>query len=332
LPVDRVAQVVRDLPRFDDPDVVIGLEGSSDAGVYRLRDDVLIVQSLDFFPPLVDDPYVYGQIAATNSLSDIYAMGGAPRTALNIVGFPDDRLELEVLHTILRGGAQRIHQAGAALVGGHTVRDTEVKYGLSVTGTVQRQQLITNRGARPGDALVLTKALGTGFVTTAHRAGKCPVMTLAAAVESMIQLNDIGRDAAVAVAAQAATDITGFGLAVHALELAQASGVTCVLDIDCIPCLPGVAELVRSGYQTRASDTNRAFALQHARLEGKPDATRMNLLFDAQTSGGLLISVAAERADDAVHRAVVAGARAAAIVGKVEEKQDVDLILRGPRG
>jgi selenide,water dikinase len=241
-------------------------------------------------------------------------------------------LELEVLHTILRGGAQRIHQAGAALVGGHTVRDAEIKYGLSVTGTVQRQQLITNRGAQPGDALLLTKALGTGFVTTANRAGKCPETTLAAAVESMIQLNEIGRDAALAVAAHAATDITGFGLAVHTLELAQASGVTCVLDVDGIPCLPGVAELVGGGYQTRASATNRDFAMQHARLEGKPEAMRMELLFDAQTSGGLLISVAAEVADDAVGRAVAAGAPAATVVGRIEEKQDVDLILRGARG
>ena len=166
---------MRNLPKFDDPNLVIGAEGGSDAGVYRLRDDLLIVQSLDFFPPLVDDPYVYGQIAAANSLSDVYTMGARPITVMNIVGFPDDELDLDILHEIQRGGAERVTTAGAVIVGGHTVRDTEIKYGLSVTGVVEPARLLTNRDAKPGDALVLTKALGTGFITTAlklHQDGR----------------------------------------------------------------------------------------------------------------------------------------------------------------
>ena len=196
MPQEGTAQLVQNLPRFHDPNLVVGTEGFSDAGVYRLRDDLLIVQSLDFFPPLVDDPFVYGQIAAANSLSDLYAMGAQPTTALNIVGFPDKELDLSILAEILRGGSERVLQAGAVVVGGHSVRDAEIKYGLSVTGIVRPEHLITNQKARPGDALVLTKALGTGFITTANKAGRCPEETLAAACASMTQLNIPGRDAA----------------------------------------------------------------------------------------------------------------------------------------
>jgi selenide,water dikinase len=320
---------VRGLPEFDDPNLIVGLKGSSDAGVYRLTDDLLIVQSLDFFPPCVDDPFVFGKIAATNSLSDIYAMGGAPTTAMNIVGFPDDQLDLEILNTILRGGAEQIRAAGAVLVGGHTVRDVEIKYGLSVTGTVNPQRLITNRNARPGDALVLTKGIGTGYVTTAYKRGKCPDATLAAAISSMTQLNAIGCDVAHEVQAKAATDITGFGLAVHTIEMAQASDVTCVLKLSDIPCLPGVVDLVIAGYQTRATESNRSFAEPSMRVEGDANQNLMDLVFDAQTSGGLLISLAPEQADRAVDLVRSAGADAAEIVGWVEERQEEWLVLKG---
>ena len=176
---------MRGLPKFDDPDLLIGAEDFSDAGVYRLRDDLLILLSLDFFPPLVDDPFLFGQIAAANSLSDIYAMGGTPRAALNIVGFPDDKLDLSILGEILAGGAERVQAAGAVIAGGHTVRDTEIKYGLSVTGVATPDELLTNGGARPGDSLVLTKPLGTGFVTTAFKKNRCPAEVLDTAAASM---------------------------------------------------------------------------------------------------------------------------------------------------
>lgn len=320
---------MRGLPTFDDPNLIVGAEGFSDAGVYRLRDDLLIVQSLDFFPPLVDDPFIFGQIAAANSLSDIYAMGARPTTALNIVGYPDDKLDLSLLGEILRGGADRVQQAGAVIAGGHTVRDVEIKYGLSVTGVVEPEGLITNRQARPGDVLVLTKALGTGFITTAFKMNRCPDDVLATAVASMIQLNAVGRDAAASVGAKAATDITGFGLAGHAGEMAQSSGVTVVLDLDRLPILPGAEALARSGNKTRASATNRAFAEPHLRIEGRPDPIRLELAFDAQTSGGLLISVAADKAEELVAHARAAGATSACIVGSVIEQQDVAVVLRG---
>lgn len=320
---------MRGLPKFNDPDLIVGAEGFSDAGVYRVAADILIVQSLDFFPPLVDDPFVFGQIAAANSLSDIYAMGAQPKTALNIVGFPDDQLELQILGEILRGGADRVLKAGAVIAGGHTVRDTEIKYGLSATGVVHPDRLVTNQRARPGDVLVLTKALGTGFITTAFKANRCPDDVLAAACRSMILLNAAGSEAAAAVGARAATDITGFGLAGHANELAQASGVTVAIDVARLPLLPGAAELARQGNKTRASATNRAFATPMTRFTGNPDALRLEFAFDAQTSGGLLISVAAERAGELVERAQAAGAEAACIVGEVLDKRDVSLILRG---
>jgi selenide,water dikinase len=319
---------VRDLPKFNDPNLLIGAEGASDAGVYRLRDDLLIVQTVDFFPPLVDDPFVFGQIAAANSLSDVYAMGGDPVTALNVVGFPDDQLGLDVLSEILRGGADRVIQAGAVIVGGHTVRDTEIKYGMSVTGVVKPEHLMTNRNAKPGDVLVLTKSLGTGFVTTAFKAGRCPDSTLAAAIESMIQLNVIGRDAARQAEARAATDITGFGLAIHAAEMAQASGVTVVLRLDQIPILPGAAALVKQGFKTRASASNRKFAETLMSIDGNPDPIRLELAFDAQTSGGLLISVSPDRAESVVRDLQATGAHSACIVGSVLEKQAEWLLLR----
>ncbi len=317
------------LPKFNDANLIVGAEGFSDAGVYRLRDDLLIVQSLDFFPPLVDDPYLFGQIAAANSLSDIYAMGARPTTALNIVGFPDDQLELEILGEILRGGAERVQAAGAVIAGGHTVRDTEIKYGLSVTGVVEPQRLFTNSKAKPGDALVLTKSLGTGFVTTAFKAGRCEDEVLRIAAASMSQLNSAGSEAAAEVGAHAMTDITGFGLAGHATEMAQSSGVTVVIDIGRLPMLPGAEELARRGNKTRASATNRTYVQRTMKIEGKPDSVRLEFAFDAQTSGGLLISVPADRADELVQRAKANGAKAACIIGEVREKQgNVSLVLR----
>lgn len=328
MPQEATAQLVQSLPNVDDPNLIVGTEGFSDAGVYRLRDDLFIVQSLDFFPPLVDDPFDFGQIAAANSLSDVYTMGGRPTTALNIVGFPDDQLGMEVLAEILRGGSEQVIQAGAVVVGGHTVRDAEIKYGLSVTGVVATDELLTNQKARPGDLLVLTKALGTGFVTTAFKSGRCPPDVLSAAVDSMRQLNVVGRDAALQLNARAATDITGFGLAGHASEMAQASDVTVVLEMARLPTLPGSEELARRGNKTRASATNRRYSEPHMRIEGQPDETRLEFAFDAQTSGGMLISVDESRSEELVKRVIENGGLAACIVGEVLSQQGVPLIIR----
>src|SRR5439155_8103069 len=190
---------------------------------------------IDFFPPVVNDPYIYGQIAAANALSDVYAMGGTPKTALNLVGYPDDKESLDWLGEIIRGGEERCRAAGAVIVGGHTVRDAEIKFGYAVTGVVHPQRILTNAAARPGDKLVLTKALGTGFVTTAAKADACPPELFRAACESMVQLNDIGRDVMLEAGAHAATDVTGFGLAGHAYEMAQGSDVTIVFELSRLP-------------------------------------------------------------------------------------------------
>jgi selenide,water dikinase len=277
---------------------------------------------------VVNDPYIYGQVAAANALSDVYAMGGAPRTALNLVGFPDDKEDLDWLGEILRGGAERCAAAGAVILGGHTIRDAEIKFGMAVTGVIHPQRIYTNAAARPGDVLVLTKPLGTGFVTTAHKAEACPDEVFQAAVESMIQLNDIGRDAMLEVGGHAATDITGFGLAGHAYEMAEGSGVTLVIDLARLPLIPGAERLARKPYLTRASATNAAYVAPGLQIEGKPDATRLEFFYDAQTSGGLLISLPADRAEELTKRVREKGGAAAAIVGQVVERGEKALIVR----
>jgi selenide,water dikinase len=319
---------LRYLPKVDDPNLLVGTETHDDAGVYRLTDDLAIVQTIDFFPPVVDDPFIYGQIAAANALSDVYAMGGAPRTALNLVGYPDDKESMDWLGEILRGGAERCQAAGAVIVGGHTVRDAEIKFGLAVTGIVHPQKIITNATARPGDKLVLTKALGTGFITTAHRNGACPEDVFQAACASMIQLNDIGRDAMLHAGAHAATDITGFGLAGHALEMAEGSKVSLVINLSALPLLPGAQPLARRPFFTRASATNASYVADNLRIEGKPDSSRIEFFYDPQTSGGLLISVSADKADALVAEAKDRGASAACIVGEVIARDGPALILK----
>jgi selenide,water dikinase len=323
-----MAQVLRGLPTFDDPNLLVGPASFDDAGVYRLGEGLAVVQTVDFFPPLVDDPYTFGRIAAANSLSDVYAMGGEPRTAMNIVGFPDDKLPLEVLVEILRGGAERVAAAGAVIVGGHSVRDVEIKYGLAVTGIVDPAQMVTNAGAKPGDRLVLTKPLGTGFVTTAFKANRCPADTLQTAAESMMALNAaaarVMRDAGI----RGGTDITGFGLAGHANELAEASGVAIVLEIGKLPLLPGSEPLAEAGFFTRASKTNRDFVEPVLRREGSLDSIREEYLYDAQTSGGLLMSVPEESVNDVLARLHREGVAAACVIGSVAERTNANLVIR----
>jgi selenide,water dikinase len=285
-------------PRPTDPNVLVGTETFDDAGVYRLADGLAIVQTLDFFPPLVDDPFVFGQIAAANALSDVYAMNARPITALNMVGFPDDELPLSILAEILKGGADRVALAGAALVGGHSVRDAEIKFGLSVTGVVDPAEMLTNATARPNDVLVLTKPLGTGFITTAVKKGDCPPKVLERAVASMIQLNAVGRDALRASGgAHAVTDVTGFGVAGHAAEMAEASGVTFELDLAALPLIAGAEALAIPRYFTRASTTNRESVEDKLEVSQNVDPVRQAFAFDAQTSGGLLIAVDPDHVD-----------------------------------
>lgn len=330
MPPQGIAQVLRNLPKVDDPNLLVGTETHDDAGVYRLSDDVALVQTIDFFPPVVNDAYLYGQIAAANSLSDIYAMGGKPLTALNMVGYPDDKDPgLTWLGDILRGGAERCHAAGCVIVGGHTVRDTEIKFGYAVTGLVRPTDVLTNANARPGDKLVLTKALGTGFVTTAHRADACPPELFQIACDSMVQLNDIGRDAMQEVGgAHSATDITGFGLAGHAYEMAEGSKATLVLYLSRLPIFPGAEAIARKPYLTRASATNASYVAAGLKKEGRLDPVRLEFFYDAQTSGGLFISVQADKAEALVASVQAKGANAACIIGEVTERSDAALVLR----
>ena len=286
------------------------------------------MQTLDFFPPVVDDPFQYGQIAAANALSDVYAMGGQPLTALNLMCYPDDQLDLTWFTEIQRGGAERCQAAGCTIVGGHTVRDVEIKYGLSVTGTVHPARVLTNAAARPGDVLVLTKPLGTGFVTTAAKRRACPEPLLAAAVESMIQLNAVGRDAMLAAGAHAATDVTGFGLAGHGLEMADGAKVTLVIELAKLPLLSGIGTLNVTRHRTRASKTNREYTEKAMRFAGTPDPYRLEFFYDAQTSGGLLVSVPADRVSVLTDELKKNGALAAAVIGEVTARQDAALVLK----
>jgi selenide,water dikinase len=319
---------MRHLHKPHDPNLLVGTETGDDAGVYRLTDDLAIVQTIDFFPPIVNDPFVYGQIAAANSLSDVYAMGGTPCTALNLVGYPDDKENLDWLGEICRGGEERLEAARVVLLGGHTVRDTEIKFGYAVTGTIHPDRILTNAGAKPGDKLVLTKPLGTGFITTANRSGNCPEEVLRAAVASMIQLNDTGKDAMLAAGAHAATDVTGFGLAGHAFGMAKGSGATIVLELSRLPLLPGAEKLAHRPYLTRASATNADYVAEDLKVEGKADPVRMEFFYDAQTSGGLLISLPGESSEKLVADLHSSGITAARIVGEVVPRGEKALIVR----
>jgi selenide,water dikinase len=275
------------------------------------------VQSLDFFPPLVDDPFAFGRIAAANALSDIYAMGGEPLTALNLVGFPDRVLPLDILVEILRGGADAVREAGAVIVGGHTVRDSEIKYGLAVTGRVHPARILTNGGAQPGDKLVLTKPVGTGTLCNAGKNGRVEGSDLAEAIRSMSALNKPGRDAAVAVGVHACTDITGFGLVGHAFEMAEASNVTIVIEAAAVPLFGHTIELARQGVLTRTHKDTQSFLGPRLGIDPDVEPALAAVLTDAQTSGGLLLSVPEQRCAELVAELARMGAQCAAVVGYI---------------
>lgn len=319
--------MLRELPATSHPDLLIGPEHFSDAGVYRLRADLAIVQTTDFFPPLVDDPYTFGQIAAANSLSDCYAMGATPITCLNIVGFPDKDVPLEILDAILAGGASKVAEAGAVILGGHSVRDAEIKYGLAVTGTVHPEQVLTNRGARPGDVLILTKPIGSGILASAAKNEKISQDEFAEAITVMTELNAAASRVAVRVGAHAVTDITGFGLIGHAFELAEASSVTVELSASRVPLMKRARELAEAGVVTRAwKQTLESLGTGYAN-EGV-DRVLEKVLADAQTSGGLLLSIPAHDAERVLTELRNEGVASPAAVGEVHPKSVTVLNLR----
>jgi selenide,water dikinase len=282
------------LPRHADPRLLVGLDTFDDAGVFVVSDDLALVQTVDFFAPIVDDPHAFGQIAAANALSDVYAMGGEPLTALNIVGFPIGKLPVEVLTEILRGADDKIREAGAVVVGGHSVIDDEVKFGLAVTGRVDPRAMLTNGNARAGERLVLTKPIGTGVLATAAKGGDLPAAEERTLIESMAKLNRDASRAARAVGVRCATDVTGFGLLGHASHIARASGVTLRVRAASVPVLPGARAAVARGIRTGGGERNRAFLEPLVDWQNADNADR-ELLVDPQTSGGLLLSLPASR-------------------------------------
>lgn len=274
-----------------DEDLVVGFDKSDDAGVYKISGETAVVATLDFFPPIVDDPFLFGQIAAANALSDVYAMGGVPRFALNIVCFPKE-LGMEVLTEIIRGAVDRLDEAGAVLAGGHSIEDAEIKFGLSVTGVVHPEKVITNAGARPGDLLVLTKPIGTGIITSALKKGNIRPEDAEAAFTSMKTLNRAAAEAMIEAGARACTDITGYGLIGHALEMATASGVNIVIASKAIPFFPKALELVTSrANRPRIITENMEFMATDIQFKHGMDEALQMAVFDPQTSGGLLISI-----------------------------------------
>jgi selenide,water dikinase len=300
LPADAVHPLVAGLPRPERADVLVGFQTADDAGVVRLRDDLALVQTADFFTPIVDDPYDFGRIAAANALSDIYAMGGEPLSALNLVAFPLQTLGPDVLREILRGGHDATAEAGCAIVGGHSIDDAEPKYGLAVTGTVHPDRILTNAGGRAGDVLVLTKPLGAGAVSTAAKRGLASDELVARAVEVMATLNRDAAAAARAAGAHALTDVTGFGLLGHLHELAAASGTAAEVDAAAVPAIEGVGRLLALGDRAIAGGTrrNRRYAETFTTWARSVPQTRRWLLVDAMTSGGLLAAVPDDRADE----------------------------------
>jgi selenide,water dikinase len=307
LPASALHPILRGLPPIEDPAVLVGASGADDAAVYRLSDELALVQTVDFFTPIVDDPYDFGRIAATNAVSDIYAMGARPIMALNLVAFPLEALGGEVLAQIMRGAHDAVRAAGASIAGGHSIDDPEPKFGLAVTGVVHPDEILTNAGARPGDLLVLSKPLGAGVVATAAKRGLADDALIARATAVMCELNDQAALAARSAGAHALTDVTGFGLLGHLHELARASGLAAEVDAAAVPAIAGVVELLRAGADVVAGGTrrNRAYAETHARFAAEVDESLRWLVCDAMTSGGLLAAVPADRAGAA--RGVVVG-------------------------
>ncbi len=290
-----LAQLLEGIKVHTDPNLLVGFDKSDDASVYKVSEELAIVQTVDFFPPIADDPYTFGQIAATNALSDVYAMGGEPKLALNLMCVPE-KMPREAVHALLRGGYDKVYEAGAIITGGHSILDDEPKYGLAVTGFVHPDRVLTNSGAQPGDVLILTKPLGIGTLTTAAKAGLCPEETMAYAVELMTTLNKNARDAMVKYRVHACTDVTGFGLLGHSVEMAEGSGVAIEYEVSKFKFIEAAIELAKEGLLPEGMYRNRSFA--ECRVDaGGSELWQQDLLYDPQTSGGLLMAVDPEDAD-----------------------------------
>jgi len=310
------------LPLEKHPNLLVGTETADDAGVYRLTEEIALVQTVDFITPIVDDPFSFGEIAAANALSDVYAMGGKPLTAMNLVAFPRKSLDPEVLTDILRGGLEKIHEAGAVLLGGHTVDDAELKYGLSVTGIVHPQKILANKGSRAGDVLILTKSIGTGLISTATKAGMADPAVVQKAVDSMIRLNDRAAEAMTRTEVHACTDITGFGLLGHASEMANGAGFSFRLYYSKIPVFSGAKDYAALGLVAGGAYCNRDHFASSISFSAQVPETEQIVLFDPQTSGGLLIALPAREGEKFLNILRDLGIQEAAIIGEVVPKEE----------
>ena len=312
-------QVLAGLPQVKHPDLLVGIDTNDDASIYRITDGLALVQSVDFFPPIVDDPYEFGMIAAANALSDIYAMGGTPITALNLVSFPEN-LDISILSDILHGGSHKIRESGALLVGGHTIKDEEPKYGLAVTGIVDDQSYITNAGGLPNDRLVLTKPIGTGIITTAAKQQIIHRQELETAISVMTTLNNTAAKIMLPFNPNACTDISGYGLIGHAAEMAKASNVTIRIDSTMVPVIDGAYEFIDRGSIPSGTENNRIASMGYTAWAVNVTPSQQTLLCDAQTSGGLLISVKPTLAEQLVAALVSSGLTDAVLVGELTER------------
>ena len=308
---------MQDLKVSADANLLVGFETSDDGAVYRLTADIALISTVDYITPPVDDPWWFGQIAAANSLSDVYAMGGKPLTALNLVMFPTKKLDMGLLKDILRGGSEKIMEAHAAMAGGHSVDDNEPKYGLAVTGRVHPDRILTNRGCRAGDALILTKPLGTGVLFNANRSGKLPYPELEAILPQIAALNSQAIETALNFEVHACTDITGFGILGHSLEMAQASGVQIEIVYNQLPFYPEALHMYQKGETTGSNKANRQLATGFWEAAKTMSSKEEELLFDPQTSGGLLLSVPEAEADDLIAALLAAGVESAVRVAEV---------------
>lgn len=315
-------QVLAQLPKVEDPRLLVGMATADDAGVFKLAPGVTIVQTVDVFTPGVDDPYTFGRIAACNSLSDVYAMGGTPITALSIIGFPIEALPAEAMADIIRGGMDVLKEAGTILLGGHSINDEEIKFGFAVTGLVKDNEVITNAGAKPGDVLILTKPLGTGIISLASQIGRASPESVTAMMASMTTLNRVAAEIMVRHHASACTDVTGFGLIGHLRQMVRESHVTAELQTDKFPLLPGVLEYARQGMFSGANERNAEYSQACTEFAPGIEEAMKALCFDAQTSGGLLMAIPPGEAEATLRELHDAGLTASAIVGTITEPSD----------
>jgi selenide,water dikinase len=317
-PADLV-EVLQALPRIEDENLIVGMETIDDAGVYRLNDEIALVQTVDIFTPIVDDPYIYGAIVAANSMSDVYAMGGKPLLAMNVIGFPIKELDASVMTAILKGGMEKVKEAGVILVGGHTIDDPELKYGLSVTGIVSPDKVITNANAKKGDKLILTKPLGMGIIGAAIKAEMLSQgdELVQKSCEVMTALNRVASELMQKIGVNACTDITGFGLLGHAFEMAKGSKVALSISASKVPILDGIYELAKPDVVPGRSYVNQEFLTDYVKVAENVPVELPGILFDPQTSGGLLISVAESKAELLLGEMHASGVEYAAIIGEV---------------